>query len=148
MYKLKLLIVDDDPDILELLESTLESEFELIKASTGKEALEKLKGQLPDLLVLDYMLPDLEGPQICKIIRKDPLLSNLPVLMLTGKGELEHKVEGLESGADDYMTKPVNLMELLARISALVRRSQVNIKNREVIKIDPFILSRVFFRVG
>ncbi len=123
MSKLKLLIVDDDPDILDLLAATLSEEFDVVTAATGNDALAKLKAQPPNLLVLDYVLPDLEGPQICKIIRKDPLLLNLPILMLTGKGEVEDKVDGLEAGADDYMIKPFSPQELIARIKMLIRRS-------------------------
>lgn len=127
MYKLKVLIVDDNPDILDLLEATLQDEFELIKASSGSETFKKLKTTNPNLLVLDYVLPDLTGPDICKIIRKDPLFSNIPILMLTGKGEVEDKVDGLEAGADDYMLKPFNPQELIARIRMLIRRSSANL---------------------
>ncbi|MBD3264202.1 MAG: response regulator [Candidatus Omnitrophica bacterium] len=127
MSKLKILVVDDNPDILDLLEATLSTEFEVETASTGNEALEKLKQSPPNLLVLDYMLPDMEGPQICKFLRKNPLLINLPVLMLTGKGEVEDKVEGLEAGADDYMLKPFLPQELIARIHMLIRRSSTNL---------------------
>jgi DNA-binding response OmpR family regulator len=94
MYRLKILVVDDDPDILDLLEATLEGDFEVIKASTGEEAIEKIKKENPNLVVLDYMLPDIEGTQICKNLRKDPLLLHLPILMLTGKGEVDDKVKG------------------------------------------------------
>lgn len=127
MYKLKILIVDDNPDILDLLEATLQDEFELIKASSGNEALAKLKTDNPNFVVLDYILPDLAGPQICKIVRKDPLFSNIPILMLTGKGEVEDKVDGLEAGADDYMLKPFDPQELIARIRMLIRRSAANL---------------------
>ena len=127
MYKLKVLVVDDDPDILDVLESTLKEEFDLTTASTGGEALEKIKNKPPNLLVLDYVLPDISGPQICKIIRKDPLLLNLPILMLTGKGEIEDKVGGLEAGVDDYMLKPFSPQELIARIRMLIRRSHSNL---------------------
>jgi len=127
MYKLKILIVDDNPDILDLLEATLQDEFELIKASSGNEALEKLKADNPNFLVLDYILPDLKGPDICKIIRKDPLFLNIPILMLTGKGEVEDKVSGLEAGVDDYMLKPFDPQELIARIRMLIRRSSANL---------------------
>lgn len=127
MDKLKVLVVDDDPDILDLLEATLMDEFELEKASTGNEALEVLKSKCPNLLVLDYLLPDLTGPEICKIIRKDTLLSNTPILMLTGKGEIQDKVAGLEAGADDYMLKPFDPKELVARVRMLIRRSSANL---------------------
>ncbi|MDD5194886.1 MAG: response regulator, partial [Candidatus Omnitrophica bacterium] len=113
MYKLKVLVVDDDPDILDLLCSTLEGEYDVIKASLGNEALEKVKEGLPDLLVLDYMLPDLQGIEVCKILRKDSLSMHLPILMLTGKGETDDKVRGLEAGADDYMVKPFSPQELI-----------------------------------
>lgn len=127
MVKLKILVVDDDPDILELLKASLEDEYEVITATGGQESLEKLKKQVPDLLVLDYVLPDMQGPAICAILRKDPLLVHLPVLLLTGKGEIEDKVRGLEAGADDYMVKPFSPQELIARIRMLIRRSNINL---------------------
>ncbi|MDP2922196.1 MAG: response regulator [Candidatus Omnitrophota bacterium] len=127
MFKLKILVVDDDPDILDLLKVTLEDEYQIITASCGNEAIEKIKENLPDLLVLDYVLPDIQGPQICKAIRKDPLLVHLPVLMLTGKGEIDDKVKGLEAGADDYMVKPFSPQELIARVRMLIRRSSINL---------------------
>jgi len=127
MAEIKVLIVDDDPDILDLLEATLTGEFDVVRAATGGEALKKLKSDTPNLLVLDYMLPDLTGPEICKAIRKDTLASNTPILMLTGKGETEDKVKGLEAGADDYMLKPFVPQELIARIRMLIRRSRANL---------------------
>ncbi|MFA7676652.1 MAG: response regulator [Candidatus Omnitrophota bacterium] len=127
MRELKILVVDDDPDILELIEATLKEQFEVVTASNGKEAMEKLKLESPNLLVLDYVLPDTQGPQICKAIRKDTLLMNVPILMLTGKGEIEDKVFGLESGADDYMLKPFSPQELIARVRMLIRRSGANL---------------------
>ena len=127
MLKLKVLAVDDDPDILDLLKTTLEDEFNVSVAGNGNDALEKLKKSVPDLLVLDYVLPDILGPEICKILRKDPLLVHLPVLMLTGKGEIDDKVKGLEAGADDYMVKPFSPQELIARVRMLIRRSCVNL---------------------
>ena len=127
MPRLKILIVDDNPDILELIEATLEGEFDLAKAATGAEAMEKIKTQKPNLLILDYMLPDTDGLQICRTIRKDPLLLNTPILMLTGKGEVEDKVGGLEAGVDDYMLKPFIPQELIARVRMLFRRSHANL---------------------
>lgn len=127
MYKLKILVVDDDADILDLLEATLEREFTVVKASKGSEALAKIKKESPNLLILDYMLPDLSGTDICKTLRKDPFSLNLPILMLTGKGEVEDKVRGLGAGADDYMVKPFAPEELLARVNMLIRRSNTNL---------------------
>ena len=127
MHEIKILIVDDDPDISDLLVSTLQDEFDITTADCGKAALTSLKQSKPNLIVLDYMLPDIIGPEICKIIRKDPLLFNIPVLMLTGKGEIDDKVDGLEAGADDYMLKPFSPQELIARIRMLIRRSHANL---------------------
>ncbi|UCC95173.1 MAG: response regulator [Candidatus Omnitrophota bacterium] len=127
MYRLKILVVDDDPDILDLLVATLETSFEVVTASTGKQTLERIRETSPNLLVLDYALPDMQGPEICGILRKDPLFLHLPILMLTGKGEIENKVKGLESGADDYMLKPFSPQELTARIRMLIRRSDVHL---------------------
>ncbi len=127
MHEIKILIVDDDPDILDLLVSTLQDEFDVSTAINGREALNSLKSSKPNLIVLDYMLPDLTGPEICKIIRKDPLLLSISILMLTGKGEVDDKVDGLEAGADDYMLKPFSPQELIARIRMLIRRSHTNL---------------------
>ena len=127
MVKLKVLAVDDDPDILDLLCSTLEVEFDVATSSTGTEALKKIREFMPDILVLDYMLPDLEGPKVCASLRKDPLFLHLPILMLTGKSEVDDKVTGLEAGVDDYMVKPFQPQELIARIRMLVRRSDIHL---------------------
>ncbi|MFH1768637.1 MAG: response regulator [Candidatus Omnitrophota bacterium] len=127
MKKLKMLTVDDNPDILELLEATLEEEFEITKAATGKEAFAKIKSEHPDVVILDYMLPDTTGIEICKQLRNDPFLMHLPILMLTGKGEVDDKVTGLSAGADDYMLKPFSPPELVARVKMLIRRSTINL---------------------
>ncbi|MCD6583907.1 MAG: response regulator [Candidatus Omnitrophica bacterium] len=127
MYKLKVLVVDDDPDILELIEATLEEEYQVIKVASGEEALHKVKELAPDIIILDYMLPDIEGPKICEKLREDPLFIHIPILMLTGKGEIEDKIKGLDAGADDYMVKPFSPDELSARIRMLIRRSSINL---------------------
>ena len=127
MNKLKILAVDDNPDILELLEASLEDEFYVAKASTGKELFDTIEAEKPDILILDYMLPDTTGIEICRKLRENPLFIHLPILMLTGKGEVENKVEGLDAGADDYMIKPFSPPELLARIKMLIRRSTISL---------------------
>jgi len=127
MKKLKVVTIDDDPDILEVIEATLSEDYEISKAINGKEAIQKIRSERPDLIVLDYMLPDTEGIEICKELRKDPLLRHLPILMLTGRGEVDDKVRGLESGADDYMVKPFLPQELLARVHMLIRRSSTHL---------------------
>ena len=127
MFKLKILTVDDEPDIRELIIATLEDEYEIISAATGQEGLDKAKLENPDILILDYALPDLNGVEVCTQLRKDPRFLNTPILMLTGKRETEDKVKGLEAGVDDYMVKPFVPQELIARIRMLVRRSNVNL---------------------
>jgi len=125
--KIKILTVDDNPDILDVLAITLEEEFNVVQASTGKEALEKLREEKPDIVILDYMLPDTTGIEICKEVRKNPLFIHLPILMLTGKGEIDDKIEGLDAGADDYMVKPFSPEELVARVKMLIRRSTISL---------------------
>ncbi|MCP4653047.1 MAG: response regulator [Candidatus Omnitrophica bacterium] len=127
MYSLKILSVDDDPDILDVILATLEGDYQVVQALNGKDAIETAKKESPDLLILDYNLPDMQGPDICAILRKDPLFLNTPILMLTGKGEIEDKVKGLEAGVDDYMVKPFEPQELVARVRMLIRRSTINL---------------------
>jgi diguanylate cyclase (GGDEF)-like protein len=122
---LKVLIVDDDPDILDLLEATLCGDYTLVRASCGTEALAKAREESPDLIVMDYNMPDMQGPDVTRALRKDQRFLNTSILMLTGKGEVEDKVKGLEAGVDDYMLKPFAPRELLARLSMLIRRSTV-----------------------
>jgi len=127
MEKPKVLVVDDDRDIVEIIEVTLQDEFNVLKAYTGKEALSLIKKSPPDLIILDYLLPDIDGPSICKILRQDIFTLYTPILILTGKGETEDKVYGLESGADDYMVKPFSPPELLARVRMLIRRARIQL---------------------
>ena len=122
---LTLLLIEDDPAIREMLNRFLETKNFLVKnAVDGQQAFEHLGENNPDLILLDWMLPDLSGPQIIKTIRKNPIQKDIPILMLTARAEEMDKIEGLDAGADDYMTKPVSLQELYARIRALIRRSQ------------------------
>lgn len=123
MAEEKILVVDDAPDIREILEVVLSEFYTVVSASTGKEALEKIKRENPSLVVLDFNLPDISGIEICKEIRKDPLFIHLPVIMLTGRAETNAKVEGLDAGVDDYVVKPFNADELLARIRMVLKRS-------------------------
>lgn len=137
-----LLIVEDDHAIREMLHRFLASKNYKVKdAEDGEQALEILGESNPDLIVLDWMLPDLSGPQIIEQIRRNPVQKDIPVLMLTARAEEIDKVEGLDAGADDYMTKPVSLKELHARIRALIRRSQglneEQLINKGIISLDP-----------
>lgn len=116
----KILVVDDDTNICEIIRLYLEKEgYDVIIVNDGKSALEKFKEQAPMLVLLDIMLPILDGRQVCSEIRR---ISNIPIIMLTAKGETFDKVLGLELGADDYIVKPFEAKELVARIKAVLRR--------------------------
>ena len=125
----RILLVDDEPLILKGLRFTLEQEgYEIITAADGEEALKIFFEQPVDLVLLDVMLPKLDGIQVCQRIRES---SNVPILMLTAKGEDMDKILGLEYGADDYMTKPFNILEVKARIKTVLRRAAQPAANEE-----------------
>ncbi|MFQ5610709.1 MAG: response regulator transcription factor [Anaerolineae bacterium] len=116
----KILVVDDEPNIIELAQLYLENEgFQVISAANGLEALDKIQAERPALVVLDLMLPELDGWEVCKRVRAN---SDLPIIMLTARDDDVDKIVGLELGADDYMTKPYNPRELVARVKAVLRR--------------------------
>ena len=120
----KILIVDDELDTLLPLKRALEMEdFNVIEAQDGVEALEKVRSEIPDLVLLDLMLPRINGFEVCQRLKQDEATSSIPIIMLTAKGETSDKIEGIEIGADDYVTKPFNLDELKARIKAVLRRT-------------------------
>lgn len=120
MSDIKVLIVDDDENICELISLYLKKEgYTTVCANDGEEALSKFKTSQPDLIILDVMLPKIDGIRVCREIRAS---SNVPIIMLTAKGETFDKVLGLEMGADDYLVKPFEAKELVARIKAVLRR--------------------------
>lgn len=126
----KILIVDDEEHIVELIKFNLEANgYKTITASNGLEALELAKNEKPDLVLLDIMLPGLNGNDVCKEIRKDTEISTMPIIMITAKGEELDRILGLELGADDYVTKPFSVRELMARIKAVLRRTKVETVN-------------------
>jgi len=119
------LLVEDEKSIVTLIKYNLEKEgFKVFCAETGEDALKIIKEKIPDLVILDWMLPDLSGVEVCRQIKKDKKLKNIPILILTAKGEPDDKIKGLEVGADDYVTKPFNNKELLLRIKSLIKRSK------------------------
>lgn len=121
MTKETILVVDDEPNIVELARLYLEQDgFKVIAAHTGKIALERVKSDAPALMVLDLMLPEIDGWEVCRRVR---MSSDLPIIMLTARDEDIDKIVGLELGADDYMTKPFNPRELVARVKAILRRA-------------------------
>lgn len=124
MGKPTILVVDDESHIVELVKFNLEKEgYHVITAENGKEATEMAKMKKPDLIILDVMLPEMDGYEVCRIIQKDSEISDTPIIMLTAKCEEIDKVLGLEIGADDYVTKPFSPRELLARVKARLRRT-------------------------
>lgn len=118
----KILVVDDEPVNVELLEAYLSTaEYDVVTAYGGEEALEKIEREKPDLILLDVMMPRLNGFEVCKILKEKEETRFLPVVMVTALKELEDKIKGIESGADDFLTKPVNSLELLTRVKSLIR---------------------------
>ena len=123
--KPKVLVVDDEPDAIELIAFNLKAaDMDVITATNGAEALKKAAQQLPDLIVLDLMLPEVDGLEVCKVLRRDPKTSGVPILMLTAKAAEIDRVLGLELGADDYVTKPFSPRELVLRVKRLLRAAQ------------------------
>lgn len=121
----KILIIDDDPDIRDILKLTLSEEnYEILEAADGEEGLKIIQSKPLDLVLIDYKMPKLDGRQLCRLIKKDLLLRHLPVIMVTGKGDINDKVGGIDSGADDYIVKPFEPKELLARIRMIIRRTE------------------------
>jgi two-component system phosphate regulon response regulator PhoB len=121
--KLKVLIVEDENSLLELLKFNFTKDgFKVDTAMDGETAIEKILNKAPDLLVLDWMLPKLSGIELCRRIRKNKEIKNLPIIMLTARGEEDDRLRGLETGADDYITKPFSVNELMARVKAVLRR--------------------------
>ena len=130
--KPKILIIDDEIHIVELIRFNLEtSGYEVDIAYDGLDGYLKIKENKPNLILLDWMLPNISGIDMLKKIRSDKSLSNIPVIMLTTKNMENDKIEGLELGADDYITKPFSIKELLARISSVLRRYNINKENIE-----------------
>lgn len=137
----KILIVDDEKPIVDSIKYTLYKEgYNVVVSYDGEDALEKVKKENPDLIILDIMLPKLSGLEVCRIIRRT---SNVPIIMLTAKGEDMDRVVGLELGADDYVAKPFSMRELVARIKAVLRRAKVSSsqsKAKEKLEFDEVVI--------
>ncbi|MEP7241686.1 MAG: response regulator, partial [Devosia sp.] len=119
-----ILIVEDEADLSELMRYNLEAEsFRVVTAESGDEAVERMRDGIPDLILLDWMLPGLSGIELTRRWRSRDETARIPIIMVTARGEEEERVRGLATGADDYITKPFSMPELVARIQALLRRS-------------------------
>jgi DNA-binding response OmpR family regulator len=132
----KILVVDDEPDAVELIEFNLKSAgFDVVTAADGNDALKKARTFSPDLLILDLMLPEVDGLEVCKVLRRDSATAGLPIIMLTAKAAEIDRVLGLELGADDYITKPFSPRELVLRVKNLLRREKRDLKATERINV-------------
>ena len=126
---LRVLVVDDEPDIRDVLKIILEAEkYEVIEAKNGEEAIKIITQKTPDLVLLDYKMPKMDGREVCRLVKKDILLRHLPIIMVTGKGEITDKVDGIDAGADDYIVKPFEPEELLAHIKMILRRTEIDLE--------------------
>ena len=133
----KILIVDDEQNIVELIKFNLESSgYNVLCAYNGQDAVDIANKEQPSLILLDLMLPVKDGLEVCKEIRRDILISNTPIIMLTAKCEELDKILGLELGADDYITKPFSVRELIARVKAILRRTQYSNNNHNSFTIQ------------
>jgi len=149
--KHKILIIDDEVDIAKLVREILEDEgFDVAAVHTGEDGLKKVKEFHPDLIFLDWQLPDTEGVDVCRIIKNDDETADIPVVMLTSLGGESHKVRGLEAGADDYMTKPFSSGEMLARVKSILRRQERSKKavEVEIAKLQKYLPKEMLERIS
>ena len=143
-----ILVVDDESDIVELVSYNLKKEgFAVDSASDGETALKKTRKGKYDLLILDLMLPGIQGIELCRMLRNDPKSSGIPIIMLTAKGEEVDRILGLEMGADDYLTKPFSPRELVARVKAVLRRSLEKPVTEKILKTGELEIDRERYHV-
>jgi two-component system alkaline phosphatase synthesis response regulator PhoP len=136
-----ILVIDDEPELVKLLDYNLtKAGYLVLTAKDGESGLATARKHSPDAIILDVMMPGLDGWEVCKRLRQDPATSALPVIMLTAKADEGDRVLGLELGADDYVTKPFGVRELLARVKALLRRSEVASTSTEVVKSGKIVI--------
>jgi len=141
LVKPKILVVDDEPEAVELLEFNLkQAGYVVSTAGDGAEALKRARTQTPDLILLDVMLPEMDGFEICKSLRLDPATAKIPIVMLTAKAAEIDRVLGLELGADDYLTKPFSPRELLLRIKKILARGQTEEKVRDQLRYGDLLI--------
>lgn len=140
----KILVVDDEPINVELLEAYLTGEYNILTAYNGEEALEKVKSEHPDLILLDIMMPGMDGYEICRILKNDSLTQFIPIVMVTALSERDDRIKSIEVGADEFLTKPVDKVELMARVKSLVHVKQLHnrlVSERDVLDVQNRIRS-------
>lgn len=141
-------VVDDEEDIVDLITHHLEKEhFKVEPFYDGESILEYVRKNKPDLIILDLMLPGVDGLEVCKLLKKDEQTSSIPIIMLTAKSSEADKVVGLELGADDYLTKPFSPRELLARIKSVLRRFEIKQEKAKIITIDNLVIDLSKYQV-
>lgn len=142
----KILLVDDEPDILEILSYSLKNEgFQVHTANNGLEAIKLAKDIQPHLIILDVMMPEMDGIEACEIIRKDPKISNTLITFLSARGEDYSKIAGFNAGADDYITKPIKPKVLVSKVKSLLRR--ISLKKSDLIETKNLIIDRSSYKV-
>ncbi len=139
--KTKILVVDDEPEAVELLEFNLnQAGYSVSSSADGADALKKARSVVPNLIVLDLMLPEIDGLEVCKMLRRDPATATIPIIMLTAKAAEIDRVLGLELGADDYITKPFSPRELVLRIKKVLQRGQPADTDAETVKLGDLMI--------
>ncbi len=139
--KPKILVVDDEPEAVELVEFNLrQAGFDVVTAADGAEALKRARALLPSLIVLDLMLPEVDGLEVCKMLRHDPATAALPIVMVTARAAEIDRILGLELGADDYITKPFSPRELILRIKKILQRNQTATPEAAVLKFGDLVI--------
>ena len=145
---IKILLVDDEPDILEIVGYNLSAEgYQVITADNGIKAVKKAKKEKPHLIILDVMMPEMDGIEACEAIRKVPELSSTIITFLTARGEDYSQVAGFDAGADDYITKPIKPKVLISKVKALLRRLKSEDNNQSVIKIGKLTINRDEYKI-
>jgi len=145
------LVVDDDEDVAETIERALRhGGYEVLVAHRGADALQLARQRRPEIIVLDIMMPGMSGIEVCRHVRANPQLAGIPILFLTAKGEIADKIEGFESGADDYLTKPFDQRELELRVKALLRRTEAGAEERgtEHLEVGSLLLNCRTFEIS
>ncbi|OMP32614.1 MULTISPECIES: response regulator transcription factor [Mangrovimonas] len=146
---IKILLVDDEPDILEIVGYNLSSEgYQVITAENGLEAVKKAKAEKPQLIILDVMMPEMDGIEACEQIRKVPELSETIITFFTARGEDYSQVAGFEAGADDYITKPIKPKVLISKVKALLRRLKEEDSAENVMKVGNLTINREEYKIS
>ena len=145
----KILIADDEPDILEIIQFNLQAEgYEVRTAKNGTEAIEKVKNFLPDLIILDIMMPGKNGIEVCNILRKQPLFKDTLIIFLTALSDENSEIRGLESGADDYLSKPISPKVLVSKVNALFRRINIVKQDSGIVTIGDLTIDREKYMIS